>query len=164
MSFKAKIELDTLIDAPRERCFLLSLSVDLQMLTAKAAGEKAVGGKTTGVLELGDSITWLAKHFGIYQKVTSMIVKYKYPEFFCDRMMKGPFNSYRHEHYFVNSGDRTVMKDLILFESPGSMYGKLVNKIILKNYMDNFLEKRNKVIKMFAESDRWKNVLQENEI
>lgn len=161
MSFKAEIEADTIINAPQERCFLLSLSVDLHLLSAKPAGEKAVGGKTSGILQLGDSITWLAKHFGIYQKITSMIVKYKYPDFFCERMMKGPFIKYRHEHYFVSNEENTVMKDLILFESPGSMYGKLVNKIILKKYMDNFLEKRNKVLKMFAESDRWKSILEE---
>ncbi|MBZ0204025.1 MAG: SRPBCC family protein [Ignavibacteria bacterium] len=163
MPFKAKVNAETIIDAPIERCFLLSLSVDLHVLSAKATKEKAVAGKTSGILELGDSVTWLAKHFGIFQKLTSMIVKYQYPDYFWDEMMKGPFKTFRHEHYFEFNSGKTVMKDVIDFESPGSVFGKMVNKVFLEKYLENFLEKRNKAIKMFAETDRWKSILQEGE-
>lgn len=163
MPFKAKVEDETIISAPIERCFMLSLSVDLHVLAAKAAKEKAVGGKTSGIMELGDSVTWLAKHFGIYQKFTSMIVKYQYPDYFWDEMMKGPFKTFRHEHYFEFKNDMTIMKDILVFESPGSVFGKMVNKMFLQKYLENFLGKRNKVIKMFAETDRWKSILPESE-
>jgi ligand-binding SRPBCC domain-containing protein len=159
-----KLETEIIINAPKERCFLLSLSVDIQVVSAKAMKGKVVGGKTSGIMEPGDSVTWLAKHFGMFQKITVMIVKYKYPAQFTEEMLKGPFKSFKHEHYFDTISGKTLMKDVLKFESPASMFGKKVNFEYLERYLENYLEKRNNALKIFAESDRWQNILSEEEI
>src|SRR6185503_3739919 len=55
-----RIELCTRIEASPERCFDLSRDIDLHVRTMHASGERAVGGRTSGLIELGDSVTWRA--------------------------------------------------------------------------------------------------------
>jgi ligand-binding SRPBCC domain-containing protein len=160
----SRIETEIIINAPKERCFLLALSVDLQVVSAKAAKEKLVAGKPGGIMEQGDSVTWLAKHFGMYQKFSTMIVKYKYPDHFSEEMMKGPFKNFKHEHYFHIINGKTLMKDELKFELPQTMFGKKVNTEFLNRYLENYLDKRSSTLRIFAESDRWMNILTDKEI
>ena len=91
--------------------------------------------------------------------MTVKITELKFPEYFSDEMIKGNFKSMRHEHYFSNENGNTIMKDIFRFESPFGIFGKSFNKIFLKNYMRNFLVERNKIIKEYAESDKWKEII-----
>ena len=45
------------------------------------------------------------------------------------------------------------------FVSPFGFLGKLVDFLFLKRYMKQFLVERNNTIKLYAESDRWKEVV-----
>ena len=149
-----QIELTTFIDAPIERCFDLARSIDLHIESTKQTGEKAIAGRTSGLIALGETVTWRAKHFGVWQNVTSKITEFDYPNSFTDEMVSGAFKSFRHEHLFFAINDQTVMKDLFVFESPCGFAGELVNKLFLGRYMSRLLEKRNRVIKQAAESGR----------
>ena len=146
-----KIELTTIINAPIEKVFDLSRSIDLHMESTKQTGEKAIAGKTSGLIELGETVTWRAKHFGIWQTLTSKVVEYDRPNLFVDEMVSGAFKSFRHEHSFTASGDHTIMKDIFEFESPLGIFGQAFNKLILTRYMTKLLVERNRVIKEAAE-------------
>ena len=113
-----KIELLTEINAPIEKVFDLARSIDLHMESTKQTGEQAIAGKTSGLIEPGETVTWQAKHFGIWQTLTSKITNFDCPNFFADEMVKGAFKSFRHEHHFIKVDDHTVMKDVFVFESP----------------------------------------------
>jgi hypothetical protein len=54
------------------------------------------------------------------------------------------------------------MKNVFEFESPAGILGKLFNRLVLINYMRNLLVERNKTIKEFAETGKWKMLLNEN--
>jgi ligand-binding SRPBCC domain-containing protein len=149
-----KIEIVTHIDAPIERCFDLARSIDLHVESTKKTGEKAIAGRTSGLIELGETVTWRAKHLGVWQTLTSKITEFEYPNYFTDEMVKGAFKSIRHEHLFYAINDQTVMKDIFSFDSPYGMLGELANFLFLGWYMLNLLKKRNRVIKKAAESDR----------
>jgi hypothetical protein len=45
----------------------------------RGSGERAVGGVTSGIMKLGDTVTWRARHFGIVFRMTSAITEYQYP-------------------------------------------------------------------------------------
>jgi ligand-binding SRPBCC domain-containing protein len=156
----ARIELTTSIQAPTECCFLLSLSVDLHKLSTASTQEEAIDGVTSGIMKLGDFVTWRAKHLGIWQTLSTRITEYQYPSYFCDEMIRGAFKSLRHEHHFLSNGEITIMQDIFLFESPLGIFGKMANKFFLKAYLKKFLSQRNQLIKEFAESERWKLLLQ----
>lgn len=149
------IELFTEINAPVKRCFDLSRSIDLHLISTKHTGEKAIAGKTSGLIELGQSVTWGARHYFIWQELTSKVVELSEPNFFADEMVKGAFKSFRHEHYFFNSGGKTIMRDVFEFESPLGWLGRLFNFISLTAYMTSLLKQRNEVIRQVAESDKW---------
>src|SRR5438552_14827566 len=105
------IVVETRIAAPIEMCFDLARDVDAHLKTSSSTGERAVGGKTSGLLELGDSVTFEGVHFGIRQRLTSKIVEYDRPNRFVDEMVEGPFASLRHTHEFVPDGTFVLMRD-----------------------------------------------------
>jgi len=149
------IELHTEINAPIKRCFDLSRSIDLHLISTKHTGERAIAGTTTGLIGLNETVTWRAKHFFIWQNLTVKVVELHSPNFFADEMVKGAFKSFRHEHYFFELNGQTLMKDVFAFESPFGILGKLFNFIELKSYMTSLLTQRNELIKQVAEADRW---------
>jgi ligand-binding SRPBCC domain-containing protein len=145
------IELLTQINAPIETVFDLSRSIDLHMESTKQTGERAIAGKTSGLIGSGESVTWRAKHFGTWQNLTSKITEYKYPDYFLDEMVSGAFKSFRHEHHFSSADRGTLMKDVFVFESPFGLLGRFFNWLVLKKYMHDLLAERNRVIKKTAE-------------
>jgi ligand-binding SRPBCC domain-containing protein len=146
-----KIELTTLIHAPIEKVFDLSRSIDLHMESTKQTGEKAIAGRISGLIELDETVTWRAKHFGIWQTLTSKIVEFEFPNLFVDEMVSGAFKSIRHEHHFAASGNQTIMNDVFEFEAPLGILGRIFNKLILTRYMTKLLQERNRVVKEVAE-------------
>lgn len=158
------ITLHTEIQAPIARCFDLSRSIDLHTLSTAQTGEKAIAGRTSGLIGLHETVTWRARHFGIWQTLTSCITEYHEPDYFCDEMRKGAFKSIRHEHRFLEITKEadvpgTRMTDVFCFESPLGWLGQWANRLFLTTYMRNLLRERNRVIKDFAETDQWKKVL-----
>ena len=122
------------------------------MISTKQTGEQAIAGRTSGLIELGETVTWRAKHLGIWQTLTSKITEFDYPNSFTDEMVKGAFKSLRHEHLFYALNNQTLMKDIFQFESPYGRLGDMVNFIFLGWYMNRLLKKRNIVIKQAAEN------------
>ena len=138
------IVLTTLIAAPPEACFALSLSVDAHTQSMGDSGERAVGGVTSGAMQLDDSVTWRARHFGLPFTMTSRITEYDAPDSFVDEQTSGPFRRWRHEHRFVASEGGTVMTDLVEFEAPLGAIGRRVSRLVLTRYMTQLLEERNR--------------------
>lgn len=138
------IVLTTRIPALPEPCFELSLSVDAHTASMSDSGEQAVNGVTAGVMQLDDSVTWRAKHFGISFTMTSQITEYDAPHRFVDQQVSGPFRRWWHEHRFELDGEGTVMTDRVEFESPVGPLGRMVNGLVLTNYMTRLLRDRNR--------------------
>jgi len=154
-----RIELETVLNAPIERCFDLSRSIDLHKISTEQTNEEAIAGVTLGLIKLNESVTWRAKHFGVYQILTTKITEFDSPRFFVDEMVRGAFKGFRHEHHFESIENGTLMTDIFEYQSPFGILGKLVDIIVLKRYMTELLIKRNDTIKEFAESDQWEAVL-----
>ena len=151
---ESTIELHTQINAPIKRCFDLSRNINLHLISTKHTGERAIAGTTSGLIGLGETVTWRARHFGIWQNLTVKVTAFNSPNFFADEMVKGAFKSFRHEHHFSEQNGKTLMKDVFRFESPGGWLGRLFNKLVLQQYMTSLLEQRNQVIKQVAEADK----------
>jgi len=153
------INITTIIHAPIERCFDLSRSVELHMLSTARTGERAISGRTTGLVAQGDTITWQATHLGIRQQLTTSIEKVVRPHFFSDRMLFGAFKSLYHEHIFEEQNGQTIMTDKFCYETPWGILGAVFDRLVLEKYMTRFLLQRNEMIKKAAEGDMWKEIL-----
>tara|TARA_R110002072_G_scaffold29139_2_gene92676 strand:+ start:237 stop:725 length:489 start_codon:yes stop_codon:yes gene_type:complete len=154
-----KIVIETFIESDKKIVFDLSRSIDLHKISTEKTNEKAIAGKTSGLIEINESVTWRARHFGIYQNLTSKITAFEYPIYFCDEMQKGVFKRFKHEHYFSDFKQGTLMKDIFDYTAPLGFLGKIADLIFLKKYMTGFLIERNEMIKKFSESGKWKEIL-----
>ena len=119
------IHLATPIRASRETCFDLSRSIDLHMTSTAHTGERAIAGRTSGLIGPGESVTWRARHFGVWQNLTSV------------------------------SDKGTMMYDIFTYMSPLGWLGRLADGLFLKRYIRRLLEHRNEVIRVAAESGRF---------
>ncbi|MFL5754544.1 MAG: SRPBCC family protein [Bacteroidia bacterium] len=153
------IQLETTIHAPAERCFLLSLSVDLHQESTIQSKEKAIAGTTRGIMDSGDFVTWQAVHFGLTFKMTTKIARYQRPFYFVSEMVKGPFKRIYHQHIFKEENGITTMTDLFEFEAPLGLLGKIAETLFLEKHMKELLKTRNKLIKQVAEGNSWQKFL-----
>lgn len=153
------INLATEIYAPIEICFDLARSIDLHKLSTANSKEEAVAGVTAGLIGLGEEVTWEATHFGIRQRLSSAITAYEYPYFFRDEMARGAFNMIRHDHRFERAEGKTRMLDTFEFESPLFVLGRIINGLFLTRYLTDLITKRNLLIKTYAESTKWTQIL-----
>ncbi|MDG5491938.1 SRPBCC family protein [Psychroserpens sp. SPM9] len=145
------IEIKTMINADIQTCFDLSRNIDFHKASLAHSNEKAVAGTTSGLIGLGEWVTWEAKHFGIIQQLTSKITAFVSPHYFVDEMVSGAFKSFKHEHSFKSVDNGTLMVDTLQFESPYGIFGTLANILVLKRYMTNLLKVRNTFLKQKAE-------------
>lgn len=145
------IELSTGIEAPIERVFDLARSIDAHMSSAAQTGERAVAGRTSGLIEAGETVTWEARHFGVKQRLTVKITEMDRPRSFEDVMVKGAFASMRHRHEFEEVDGVTRMRDRFEFSAPLGILGRMAEKLFLTAYMTRFLEIRNAHLKAAAE-------------
>ncbi|MFI1745923.1 SRPBCC family protein [Thalassobellus sediminis] len=146
------IEIKTEIHSDKKKCFDLARNIDLHQDSLKFSGEKAIAGKTKGLIGQGEWVCWEAKHLGFVQHLTSKITEFDEPNYFVDEMVMGAFKSFRHEHHFEETNAGTEMIDVFYFESPLGILGKIANTLFLKRYMTNLLKTRNKFLKEKAES------------
>lgn len=154
-----RIEMSLLINAPIERCFDLARSVDLHQISTASTKEYVIAGRKEGLMDLGEMVTWRAKHFGIWQELCAKITAMNPPFYFRDEMMKGTFQSFKHDHIFKKEANQTLMTDIFDFESPFGIIGRSFNALVLTAYMRRFLITRNSIIKHYAESEKWREVL-----
>lgn len=94
------IRIETKIKSKIEICFDLSRSIDLHQISTAKSNEKAIDGITTGLISVGEFVTWQAIHFGIKQNLTSKITQFRRPYHFRDEQMKGAFKYIIHDHNF----------------------------------------------------------------
>jgi ligand-binding SRPBCC domain-containing protein len=135
-----------------ERCFDLSLSVDLHSHSVSHTHEHPIAGVTKGIMTLGDTVTWEAVHFGIRQHLTSKITAYERPYRFTDEMVRGAFQEMTHIHEFAPQFPGTLMVDLFTFHAPLSVLGWLAETLVLTRYMKRLLLTRNRYLKQIAEA------------
>nr|WP_309108944.1 SRPBCC family protein [Arthrobacter sp.] len=128
---------------PKSELFDLARSIDAHKLSMASSREEAVAGVTSGLISLGEEVTWRAWHFGLPLRMTSRITAMDMPDCFVDEQVRGPFRRFRHVHEFTHDGDGTVMIDRIEFTAPFGVLGRLAEKLFLAGYLKKLIESRN---------------------
>ena len=148
------IRVATWINAPVERCFLLSLSIDLHVASVRVTRKKVKGRVSTGLIGEGETVTFRGRPFGVLGH-SSRIDQMRPYSYFRDVMIAGPFRHFVHEHHFAAMDDGTRIRDEIRFSSRWGPLGRILARKRLKA----FLMERGAVIKRVAESDEWQRYL-----
>lgn len=153
-----RIKVTTTINTPIEIVFNNCRNIDIHQYSASKTNEKAIEGRTSGLINKGETVTWKGKHFGIYLKHQSIISEMDFPTYFVDEQLKGHFKNFKHQHFFIKKENLTIMTDILEYKTPFGFFGKLFNRLLLKNHLTKFIQNRNKIIKQITEKDSYAKI------
>ena len=145
--FEVLVEIRSSID----EVFDLARNIDLHVDSLSHTRERAVAGVTSGLIGADDEVTWEAVHFGVRQRLTSRVTCFDQPNHFRDEMTRGAFRSFVHDHYFRSLRGVVEMKDVVAFQSPLGLVGRIVDAVILERYLRKLIATRADHIKRIAE-------------
>ncbi len=144
------------INAPVDRCFLLSTSI---ALVERTIGMKPVQGKTSGLIVQGDRLLWRGWKFGLPSMHETLITGYKRPSFFQDTMGRGYFRHFQHDHQFEEIDGRTLLVDVVRFSMPLGPAGRAVGKYVVVPHVMNLMLRRFDLLKRVAEGPDWEQYI-----
>ncbi|HEX3300651.1 MAG TPA: SRPBCC family protein [Actinomycetota bacterium] len=140
-----RLILTTSVEAQPDVVFDLSTDLDLHQASMHRSRERAVAGRTSGRIVLGEWVTWRARHLGVWWTMTSRIDSFDRPVSFSDTQVRGPFGTYRHGHHFTAVGHSTVMTDVVEVAAPLGLLGKPFEGLVAR-YLTRLLIERNEAI------------------
>jgi ligand-binding SRPBCC domain-containing protein len=146
-----RLEIVTVVAAPPERCFDCARDLDLHARSMAHTSERAVAGRTTGLIGPGEEVTWRTRHFGMMLEHTARITAYDRPRHFRDEMVRGAFARFVHDHHFEPVPGGTRMRDVLAFRSPWGPLGRLADRLVLAAYLERLLRRRNEIVRAAAE-------------
>ncbi|WP_348267642.1 hypothetical protein P8936_18095 [Edaphobacter paludis] len=147
------------INAPIDRCFLLSTSLELVERSLKMRLEESGSTRASGLVEGGDRLMWRGWVFGLPQLHESLITKYERPDFFQDTMGRGRFKRFQHDHFFSEIGGRTLLNDKVRFSLPLGWMMRPVGRTLVVPHVARLLRRRLELLKRVAEGEEWKQYL-----
>jgi len=147
------------VNAPIDRVFDLSRSIDFHMYTQKHRDEKAIAGKQSGLINLDEQVQWKSRHLGLVQSLTAKITMFSPPFQFRDTMVAGAFKSFDHDHIFSEENGVVHVTDIFDYKSPFGWIGGLADVLFLKRYMTRFFKNKNAVLKSTLETEEWRKFL-----
>jgi hypothetical protein len=87
------------------------------------------------------------------------ITKFTPPYFFSYEMVSRLFSRIIHDYYFYEIDQETVMVNQYYFETRFGLFGKLLDLLVFKNYIEKLIQNRNALLAHYAETEKWKEVL-----
>ncbi|MCW3083386.1 MAG: hypothetical protein JWP12_752 [Bacteroidetes bacterium] len=99
------------------------------------------------IIQKGTLIDYKIKVSGIPFKWQTLISEWNPPYRFIDKQLKGPYNTWIHEHTFEERNGKTYMKDYVQFRSPGFFLEPLINKLFVEKKIKAIFEFREKILK-----------------
>jgi ligand-binding SRPBCC domain-containing protein len=146
-----QIAIWTDIRAPIERCFDLARDVEVHCATSSFTHERVMPpGRTAGLLELNDTVTFEGRHFGVRLKMTARIVEMTRPFHFVDELIDGPFVSFRHDHQFMVRDGVTHMIDALHWKGLLGPVGRLVDALVLERHMAWYIRTKQRALQELA--------------
>ncbi len=149
-----RIELETRIDAPIQRCFDAARDIDLHVHFASKSRERAVAGRIRGLIGQGEWVSFRAQHFGWPFELTARVTQFEMPFLFVDEQTRGPFARLKHTHQFEPLGAKeTLMRDTIEFTCPLRILGRVADPFV-ERHLRGFLIERAQGLKETLERAR----------
>lgn len=141
------IKIKTHYVASIEKVFDINRNIDFHQFSAIKTKEKAIAGVITGLINKGETVTWRGKHFGFYIQHQSIISEMTIPTYFVDEQVNGHFKSFKHQHFFEQKENYVEVTDIIEYQTPFGIIGKLFDYFFLKKHLIEFIKHRNNVLK-----------------
>lgn len=153
----------TKVKAPLARVYDLARSVDLHLLSSgEEMDECTISGRSEGLQEEGETLTWKVGHLGNRQTMTTEVAEMEKPKLFREVMAEGEFKTFEHLRTFESdgAGKVTIMQETITYSLGFGILGKLVANLLLTAYIRESVRKHSNTVKQVAESESdWQKYL-----
>ena len=87
------------------------------------------------------------------------VTTFQRPSLFVEEQVKGDLQNYKHEHHFMPVENGTIVIDILEFDIPKDIIGKIFGKVYFRKYLEEILRKRTELIRNYAETEKWRAVL-----
>jgi ligand-binding SRPBCC domain-containing protein len=146
------ITIETRIAAPIEAVFDLARDAGAHAASSAFTGERVVApGRTEGLLELGDLLTFEGRHLGVRQRITVRITEMDPPRRYVDVGVRTALRALHHVHEFVEDGGVTVMRDVVTWRSPFGVLGRIADTLFVTRHMRWFVTEKQRRLKAILE-------------
>ena len=141
-----RLERTTRIRADRARVFdFFSAPENLGRITPPEMRFRIIEGPGRRLRE-GDRIRYSIRVMGLPVSWTTRIVSWQEGEAFADLQEKGPYRYWLHTHTFRDVGGEVEMTDVVEYELPFGILGRLFGSLLVKRQLDAIFNHRGKVI------------------
>ncbi len=121
---------------------------NLELITPAILNYKILERSEAGDMYPGMIITYqLSPVFNISIKWATEITQIKEFKYFIDNQIKGPFTIWHHEHHFKEIEEGIEMTDILFYDLPYGILGKIVHKLFVKKKVDEIFYYREQKIK-----------------
>lgn len=155
----ARIHVTTFIAAPIERVFDLSRHLALYRFIFQNKNEKFSAATGTNLFAKNETMSINVTHAGKTRGSLLKITDLQKPLAFTEEQVKGDLANYKHQHYFRQIENGTIIIDYLDFGEPRDLIGRLLGKMYLKKYLEKLVQKRHEMIRSYAETEKWRAVL-----
>lgn len=155
----ASIHLTTFIAAPVERVFDLSRHIAIYKNLFQSRKEQFSSGAGSNLLSHNETISILGKIAGKTRLTMLKITGINKPASFTEEQVKGDLVEFKHQHHFKSAQNGTIVIDMIEYGLPKDFIGKIAGKLYLRNYLEELVNKRNELIRSYAETEKWRAIL-----
>ncbi len=90
---------------------------------------------------LGIKTTWVTE-----------ITHVKDKQYFVDEQRVGPYKMWHHQHFLETTPKGTLMKDVVSYQPPFGILGKIANQLIIKRKLEEIFSYRTKVLNELFEA------------
>jgi ligand-binding SRPBCC domain-containing protein len=138
---------DQLVKTDMETCWkFFSSPANLQRITPSYMGFDVLTEVPDTMYE-GLMIAYRVRPlFGIPVEWITEITHVKENLFFVDEQRKGPYKIWHHEHHFSPTAEGILMTDIVTYELPFGILGKLVHPLLVKKKLEEIFDYRFKVV------------------
>lgn len=99
-------------------------------------------------MKQGTLIDYRIKLSGISFKWKTEITSWKPPYKFIDTQLKGPYQTWIHEHIFESHPKGTVVKDIVSYLPPGGILEPIIHRLAVKKKLEHIFDYRMERIKI----------------
>ena len=150
------IHITNFIAAPSETLFDLSRHILLQKKAMEKIGGRQVRGISSGLLSGQDAVLWSIPFIKREILFTLKITDTSPGVFLQEEMIQGPFESLKHLRHFKKIQNGTLVIDEIYYTLPKKVWAPWADRLWVNGKLHDLLKERNKILKEYAESNKWK--------
>lgn len=84
--------------------------------------------------------------FGIPTKWVTEITHIRDRSYFVDEQRVGPYKLWHHQHIILPKNNGALMKDIVSYQPPMGLFGRIANTLVIRNTLDEIFDYRTKAL------------------